>query len=326
MRRREFILGLGGAVAWPLAARAQQPGRMRRFGWLIDRDENDPQAQASKAALLEALGKLGWIEGQNLHVDARFGARDFSRIHDVAAELVSLAPEVIVTNGGAAILELQQRTKTIPIVFTAGPEPVDAGLMQNIARPEGNITGFPTVEPSVRGKWLELLKEAVPRLARVSVILNPLTLRAGLNYVEAAASAIGVEAIETPVRNGVDTVRAIDAFAAKPNGGLLVMPPPPSVAIREAIFQLAAEHRLPSISGYREHAAAGGLMSYGSNALDAYRGAASYVDRLLRGAKVSELPVQFPTKYKLVVNLKAAKAIGLTIPDVFLLRADELIE
>jgi putative ABC transport system substrate-binding protein len=326
MNRREFIAGLGGA-AWPLVARAQQPGRMRRLGWLIDADENDPQAQATKAALLEALGKLGWIEGQNLHVDARFGARDFSRIHDVAAELVSLAPEVIVTNGGAAILELQQRTKTIPIVYTAGPVPVDAGHMRNIARPEGNITGFPTFEPSVAGKWLELLKEAVPRLARVSVILNPQTLRAAFfNYVEAAASAIGVEAIETPVRNGVDTVRAIDAFAAKPNGGLLVMPPPPSVAIREAIFQLAAEHRLPSISGYRQQAAAGGLMSYGSNRLDTYRGAASYVDRLLRGAKVSELPVQFPTRYELVVNLKAAQAIGLTIPDVFLLRADEIIE
>jgi putative tryptophan/tyrosine transport system substrate-binding protein len=335
MRRREFITLLGGAAAstalLQCAARAQQGGRVRRIGWLIDRDENDPQVQTNKAALRETLAKLGWIEGRNLRIDFRFGARDLNRIHVVAAELVSLAPEVIVTNGGATTLELQQRTKTIPIVFTAGPDPVSAGLVRNIPRPEGNTTGFPSFEPSIGGKWLALLKEAAPRLAKVSVIFNPGLVTPGdanniITSIQAAASAFGVEAIQTPVRNSVDAVRVIDAFAAEPNGSLLVLPPPPSVAIRDAILQLAAQHRLPAIYGYRELAAAGGLMSYGTIIADQYRGAATYVDRLLRGAKVNELPVQFPTRYELVVNLKAAKAIGLTIPEAFLLRADELIE
>jgi putative ABC transport system substrate-binding protein len=331
MRRREFITLLGGASAaqailHPPAARAQQGGRVRRIGWLIDRDENDRQAQSNEVALREALVKLGWIEGQNLRIDTRFGARDLNRLHDVATELVSLAPEVIVTNGGAATLALQQRTQTIPIIFAAGPEPAEIGLVRNIARPENNITGFPTIDPSVFGKRLQLLKEVAPHLARICVILNPETLPVGLNLIEAAAPGFGLEAIRTPVRNSVDAVRAIDAFAAEPNGGLLVMPPPLSVAIRDTILQLAAQHQLPAIYGYRELAAAGGLMSFGSNPADLYRGAASYVDRLLRGTKVSDLPVQFPTRYELVVNLKTAKAIGLVIPEAFLLRADEVIE
>jgi putative ABC transport system substrate-binding protein len=326
MRRREFIAGLGGAaVAWPLTARAQQGKRVRRIGWLIDRDESDPQAQSNEIAFREALLKLGWIEGRNLQIDVRFGARDPKRIHDVATELVSLAPEVIITNGGAAIRELQQRTQTIPIVYTAGPEPVDFGLMRNIARPEGNITGFATMEPSISGKWIELLKEAAPRLARVCVIFTPQTAQSP-HYIEATAARFGLEVIKATVRNSVDTVRAIDAFGGRPNGGVLIMPPPPNVAIRDTILQLASEYRLPTINGYRDLAAAGGLISYGSNSADLYRGAVSYVDRLLRGVKVSELPVQFPTEYKLVVNLKTAKAIGLTIPEAFLLRADEVIE
>jgi putative ABC transport system substrate-binding protein len=293
----------------------------------MDRDESDSLVATYKAALREPLAKLGWIEGRNLRIDIRFGARDLGRIQNVAAELISLAPEVIVTNGSAAMLALQQQTQTIPIVFTAGA--VETGV-RNIARPEGNVTGFPTFEISVAGKWLELLKEVVPSLARVSVIFSPglvpSAARSYTTFVEAAASALGVEATLAPVRHSVEAVRTIDAFAAKPNGGLLMLPPPPSVALRETVFELATQHRLPAIYGYRDLAVAGGLMSYGSNVTDHYRGGASYVDRLLRGAKVSELPVQFPTKYELVVNLKAAKAIGLTIPEAFLLRADEVIE
>jgi putative tryptophan/tyrosine transport system substrate-binding protein len=278
MRRREFIAGLGGAVAWPITARAQQDGRVPRIGWLINRDESDPQVQTIQIVFRETLAKLGWIEGRNLHIDVRFGARNINRVHDVAMELVSLAPEVIVTNGGAAIQALQQRTQTVPIVFAAGPEPVEVGLLRNIARPRGNVTGFPTIEPSVLGKWLELLKEVAPHLARISVISNPETLSQvqDSNYIEAAAQAFGLKVIKTPVRNSVDAVRAIDAFAAVPNGGLLVMPPPPSVALRDTILQLAAQHRLPTINGYRELVAAGGLMSFGSNPADLYRGAASY--------------------------------------------------
>jgi putative ABC transport system substrate-binding protein len=326
MKRREFIAGLGGVAAWPVVARAQQDGRMRRVGWLIDRDENDAQVQVSRTTLREALAKLGWSEGRNLRIEARYGARDANHIRDAAAELVGISPEVILTNGSAATQELQRRTQTIPIVFTAGPEPGQAGLLQNSARPEGNITGFPTNEPSIAGKWLELLKEAVPRVTRIAAIENPLSIVSTLAVVEAAAQVFGVQVFNLRVRSSLEAVRAIDAFAAKPDGGLIVLPPPPSVALRDTIFELAAQHRLPAIYGYRDLTVAGGLLSYGSNDVDRYRGAASYIDRLLRGAKVAELPVQFPTKYELIVNLKTAKAMGLTIPEAFLLRADELIE
>ena len=240
---------------------------------------------------------------------------------------------MIITSGGVAIGDLQQQTPTIPIVFTGGPDPVARGIMRNIARPEGNITGFPTVEPSTFGKWIELLKEAAPRLARVCVILHPQTLQLSryfeatlTSHIEPTAARFGVDVVKTPVRNSVDAVRAIDAFAVEPNGGVVVMPPQPGIAIRDTILQLTAEHRLPTVTGFRNLAAAGGLMSYGSNPTDYYRSAASYVDRLLRGAKVSELPVQFPTRYELVVNLKTAKAIGLAMPESLLLRADEVIE
>jgi putative ABC transport system substrate-binding protein len=333
MRRREFITLLGGAAAapamlWPRAARAQRGERVRRIGWLIGGAENDLGARASRAALQEALAKLGWIEGRNLRIDLRFGAGDPDRIRAYAAELVGLAPDVIVTSGGAAMGAVQLRTQTIPIVFTAGPDAVAAGLVRNIARPEGNITGFSGLEPSVAGKWLQLLKEAAPRVTRVAVIFNP-ELQTGSSYfslIEAAAAVLGVQAIQTPVRNAVDIVRAIDAFAVEPNGGLLVLPPPLTPAIRDTILQVAVQHRLPAIYSFQEDAAAGGLMAYAADRVDMSRRAASYVDRLLRGAKVNELPVQFPTRYALVVNNKAAKAIGLTISEAFLLRADDVIE
>jgi putative tryptophan/tyrosine transport system substrate-binding protein len=332
MRRRTFIAGLG-AAAWPLVVRAQQSERVRRIGWLIS-EENDPRTQTDKNVFHEELIKLGWIEGRNIRIDIRFAEHDPKRIDDVAMELVNLSPEAIIAGGGAPLIQaLQQRTQTIPIVFAGGQDPVSVDLVRNIARPEGNITGFVTVEPSTFGKWIEQLKEVAPRLARVCVIFHPETLRLSryydatlTSYIEPTAAKLGVDVVKASVRNSVDIVRAIDAFAMEPNGGVIVMPPPPSVANRDTILQLASEHRLPTINSFRELAAAGGLMSYGSNRGDLVRGAASYVDRLLRGAKVSELPVQFPIRYELVVNLKSAKAIGLAIPESFLLLADEVIE
>ena len=303
---------------------------MRRIGVLAGGTEGDPYQKAYLAALREGLAKLGWVEGRNLRIDLRFGAGDLNRIRAYAAELVSLAPEVIVVSswrcgddrGATADEDHSDR-------LHGGGDPVVNGLVQNIARPEGNTTGFSNYEPSIAGKWLELLKEAAPRLTRVALIFNPELSStavgpAYISLIEAAAPAFAVQTIKLPVRDAIDIVRAIDAFAAEPNGGLLVLPPPPTGANRETIIRLAAQHRLPAIFNNRDVAAAGGLMSYGNDVVDQHRRAASYVDRLLRGAKVSELPVQFPTKFELVVNLKTAKAIGLTIPEAFLLRADEV--
>jgi putative tryptophan/tyrosine transport system substrate-binding protein len=325
MRRRDFIAGLSGLASLPLAAQAQGE-RVRRIGSLL-------RTRHEEIALRDELLKLGWIEGRNLRIDVRLAADDPKRVHDIVVELISLAPEVIVTGGGTRIQQLQQQTQTIPIVFAGGQEPVSAGLMRNIARPDGNITGFVTVEASTFGKWIELLKEAAPRLARVGVIFHPETLQFSryyeatlTNYIEPTAARLGVDVVKIPARNSADIVGAIDAFSVEANGGVIVMPPPLSVAISDTIIQSTSEHRLPTINGFRELTAVGGLISYGSDRADLIRGAASYVDRLLRGAKVSELPAQFPTRYELVVNLKTAKAIGLTIPASFLLRADEVIE
>jgi putative ABC transport system substrate-binding protein len=277
MQRRQFITLLGGAAAaWPLAARAQQDGRMRRIGCLIRGAENDRSLQVDVGALREGLAKLSWIEGRNLRFDLRFGADDLDRIRSYATELVSLAPDVIVTSGGAATRAVQRQTQTIPIIFTSGGDAVANGLVRNIARPEGNITGFSTSEPEIASKWLELLKEAAPRVTRVAIIFNPEVAFTGPSYnssIEAAARALGVQAIQMPVRNAVDIVRAIDAVATEPNGGLLVLPPPFIPAIREAIVQLAAQHRLPAIYSDRNAAAAGGLLAYGTDRVDQYRGA-----------------------------------------------------
>jgi putative ABC transport system substrate-binding protein len=330
MQRREFITLLGGAALWPLAARAQPGDRLRRIAVLTNGAEGDPYQKPRLAALWEGLAKLGWTEGRNLRIELRYGAGDLNRIRAYADELVSLAPEVIVTSTTATTIAVQQQTKTIPIVFTSGGDPVAGGVVRNIARPEGNATGFSAVENAIAGKWLELLKEAAPRLTRVALLFDAglfsAISQAYISLLEAAAPTFALQAIEMPVRDGIDIVRAIDAFAAEPNGGLLVLPPAPQGANLETIMRLAAQHRLPTIYSLRDIATAGGLMSYGPDAVDRNRRAATYVDRLLRGAKVSELPVQFPTKFELVVNLKAAKAIGLTIPEAFLLRADELIE
>jgi putative tryptophan/tyrosine transport system substrate-binding protein len=333
MQRRDFITLLGGVgasfVSWPLPAIAQQNPRPRRIGWLIAGAEDDPEQRATGAALREALAKLGWIDGRNLRIDVRFGADDPDRIRTNAAELVGLAPDVMITDSGATTIAVHQQTSTIPIVFTAGPDAVTSGFVRNIARPEGNITGFSSRDTSIASKLPELLKEAAPGVTRVAIIFNAelsATAPSYISSIEAVAPALGVEAIKTPVRNAIDVVRAVDAFAAEPNGGLLVLPPPPSTAIRDAILQLAIRHRLPAIFSSQTVAAAGGLLAYATNLVDMSRRAAAYVDRLLRGATVSDLPVQYPTKFELIINLKTAKAMGLTIPEAFLLRADELIE
>jgi putative tryptophan/tyrosine transport system substrate-binding protein len=326
--RRAFIAGLGAAATWPLAARGQPDGRLRRMGMLLGAAENDRDEQTNLGALREGLAKLGWIEGTNLRVDIRFGEADPDLISAHAAELVGLAPDVIFAIGGAVTSALQQRTKTIPIVFR-GPDPVGAGLVRNIEQPEGNVTGFSVYEPSIAGKWLELLKEAVPGLVSVAIVFNPdLALLASryLSPIEVAASALGIAAVSTSFRNAVGLVHAIDAFAAEPNPGLLILPPPPGTSIRNTILQLAELHKLPAIYPSQADAAAGGLLAYAANLLDLHRRAASYIDRLLRGGSVRELPVQFPTKFELVVNLRTAKTIGLQIPESFLARADEVIE
>jgi putative ABC transport system substrate-binding protein len=325
MKRREFITLLGSAAAWPLAARAQQAERVRRVGWLGV--AIDPGSFALRAALGEGLAKLGWIDGRNLRIDLRV-VGEVDQMGAYAAELVSLRPDVIITSGGAATGMVSQQTQTIPIVFTAGGDPVVAGFVRNIDRPEGNITGFSNAEPSIAGKWLELLKEAAPHLARVGIAFNSVLATVQSSYiasVSAAAQALGVKALSMPARTAADIVSGIEAFAAEPNGGLVVLPPSPGV-IRDTIVPLAARHRLPAIYPSKEDAAAGGLLAYAPDRIDQARRAASYVDRLLRGAKVAELPVQFPTKYELLVNLKTAKAIGLTVPPTLLARADEVIE
>jgi ABC-type uncharacterized transport system substrate-binding protein len=338
MRRREFITLLGGAAAtWPLTAQAQQQdGRVRRIAVLDGTSgiESDPAYRANLAAFRETLAQLSWIEGRNLRIDHRAGALGTDRMRAAAAELVGLAPDVIVTSATPVTQAMQQLTLSIPIVFAgAGGDPVGQGTVKSIARPEGNTTGFTNSYYSISGKWMELLKEAAPRIDKVAVLFrgegpNPNSFARGGGYapaIEAAALALGVALVKTPVRDSLALVRAVDAFVGERSLGLLLVAGPPAFD-RELLIRLAAQQRLPAIYPDRSWVADGGLMSYGSNLPDLFRGAATYVDRLLRGAKVADLPVQFPTKFELVVNLKTAKAIGLTIPEAFLLRADEVLE
>ena len=327
MKRRDFITLAGGAVAWPLAARAQQGDRVRRIGvlpQLVEADSFD-----DLAAFREALAKLGWIEDRNLRVDVRFGV-DPERIRTVAAELVDLAPDVIVTAGAVTTREMQRQTQTIPIVIAGVGDPSANGIIKNIAHPEGNITGITNLFASVGGKWLELLKQAFPKIETVGLIYNTqLNAVPGGYYissVEEAARALTIKLIKLPYQDAVDVTHGIDEFAAEPNSGLIVLPPPATPANRAVIRRLAAQHHLPAIWFDKQYVVEGGLLGYGSNDPDRWRHAASFVDRLLRGAKVSELPLEFPTRFELLINLRAAKAIGLTIPEAFLSRADEVIE
>jgi putative ABC transport system substrate-binding protein len=327
MRRRAFIAGLGGAAAWPLAAFAQPSLRVRRVGVLLTHGEDDPVARVRLSWFTQGLQQLGWTVGHNLQLDVRWAAENIDRMRIFAKELVDLQPDVMVVNGAVATMAVQRQTQTIPIIFVQAGDAVANGLVSTIARPEGNTTGITNNFLSFGGKWLELLKEAVPRVTRVALVFKPdFDLGAYFPSIEAAAARHGLTAIRTPIRNTVELEHAITAFAAEPGGALIAMPPPLLTAERELMNRLALRHRLPAIHSDRSLVGDGGLMSYGPDTAQMYRQGASYVDRLLRGAKPSELPVQFPTRFELVIDLKTAKAMGIAIPETFLLRADEVIE
>jgi ABC-type uncharacterized transport system substrate-binding protein len=322
MKRREFITLLGGAAAaWPLAARAQQGERMRTVGILSSLAADDPEAHARSTAFLLGLQELGWMVGRSLRIEVRWGARN-------AAELVALAPDVIMTTGSATLAALLQVTRTVPIVFVQTADPVGGGYVESLARPGGNATGFTAFEYGISGKWLELLKEIAPYVTRAMVLRDD-TIAAGagqLGAIQSVASSFGVDLRPVGVRNAKDIERTIATFVRAPNGGLIVVAGAGTAIHRELIIALAASHRLPAIYPYRYYVMGGGLLCYGPDNIAQYRLAASYVDRILKGEKPADLPVQAPTKYELVINLKTAKALGLEVPPMLLARADEVIE
>jgi putative ABC transport system substrate-binding protein len=329
MRRREFIKLLGGAVAaWPVAARAQQPERMRRIGVLMAIAADDPEAQARLKAFVQGLQQLGWTVGQNVRVDYRWGGSNADDTRKYAAELVALAPDVILAHSSASLAPLLLATRTVPLVFTIVADPVGAGFVESLARPGGNATGFTNFEYSIAGKWLELLKEIAPGVTRAAV-LRESAISAGAGQfgaIQALAQSLGVELRPVDVRDAGEIERAITAFARGSNGGLIVTGSPTAVVHRGLIVALAARHRLPAVYNTRFYATGGGLISYGPDFVDQFRSAAGYVDRILKGVKPADLPVQAPTKYELVINLKTAKALGLDVPAMLLARADEVIE
>jgi putative ABC transport system substrate-binding protein len=331
MRRREFIKVIAGSVAvtWPIATHAQQQGeRMRRIGALVLYAEADPEGQARVAAFVQTLQSLGWTTGRNVQIDIRWGAADAANSRRYAAEMVALAPDVILTGGSAATAAVQEATRTLPIVFVNVSDPVGAGYVASLARPGGNVTGFSFVEYGMSGKWLELLKEIAPRVTRVAVLRDP-TLAVGIGQLGAilsVAPSFGMEASPIDVRNANDIERTITDFAGTANGGLIVTSSPLTFNHRKLIITLAAQHGLPTVYFLRGFVKDGGLISYGPDTVAPYRQAATYVDRILKGEKPADLPVQAPTKNELVINLKAAKALGLAIPPAVLARADEVIE
>ena len=328
MRRREFITFLGGAAAWPMAARAQQGERMRRIGVLIPISADDQEAPARKAAFQQGLQQLGWTDGLNVRIDYRWSAGDAANTHKHAAELVALAPDLILTGGTATMGPLLQVTRTVPIVFVTVADPVGADFVESLARPGGNATGFTTLEYGFSGKWLELLKEIAPGVTRAAVIRDP-AITAGigtLGAIQFMAPSLGVEVRPINVRDVGEMERAIATFARSSNGGLIVTPSALAVTHRDLIVMLAGRHKLSAVYYARPFVAAGGLISYGADIIDQYRQAAGYVDRILRGEKPAELPVQAATKFELVINIKTAKALGLDVPPTLLARADEVIE
>jgi len=327
--RRQFISALGSVAAtWPLVAHAQQVGGMRRIGVLGDIAADDPEYQARYAAFLQGLQELGWTDGRNVRIDARWAAGNAADTRKYAVELVALAPDVLLAAATNAAAALRQNTFSIPIVFAQVPDPIELGFVASLAHPGGNITGFTTFEPTIGGKWLQVLKELSPGINRVLLIFDP-DNPSWIVYVralEAAAISFGVRLSPAGIHDASEIERAITTFAGEANSGLIVLPGPVNTRHRDLIAGLAAQHRLAAIYPYRYFAAAGGLISYGPDPIDLFRRAASYVDRILKGEKPSDLPVQQPTKYELVVNLKTAKALGLTIPQSFLATADEVIE
>jgi putative ABC transport system substrate-binding protein len=328
MKRREFITLLGGAVAaWPLAARAQQGQRVRRIGVLMYMPADDAEGQARLAALSEALQQLGWSEGRNLRIDTRWANADDIRRH--ATELAALPADVLVGGTGTATAApLLQATRTVPIVFVTVIDPVGAGFVASLAQPGGNATGFTIYEYGMSGKWLELLKEIAPSVTRAAVLRDPAVV-SGIGQfgaIQAVAPSLGMELSPVDVRDASEIERGVTAFARRSNGGLIVTGTPLAFVHRDLIISLANQHRLPSVYWHRRFVPSGGLVSYGPDTIDPFRRAAGYVDRILKGEKPADLPVQAPTKYDLVVNLKAAKVLGITVPDTLLARADEVID
>jgi len=329
LRRRNFITLLGGAAAaWPVAARAQQPERRRRIGVLLSIAESDPEAQRRIQALRQGLQELGWIEGRNVSVEYRFGAADAARIAVQVADLVALKPDVIVGNSTPVVTALRQATSSIPVVFVQIIDPVGSGLVESLARPGGNLTGFSDFELGTSSKWLELLKEITPNTTRVAALLqHGLAPNSGfLRALEDAAPTVGVQLTAVRVRDAVDIEQGLGAFAGQSNGGLIVLPSPVAAVHRDTIIMLAERYRLHAVYPFRYFSVSGGLLSYGVDNVDLYRLGATYVDRILRGANPADLPVQHPVKFELVINLKTAKALGLEVPPTLLARADEVIE
>ena len=329
LKRRAFIAMLGGAAAaWPLAVRAQQSKRMRRVGALLPYAANDPQAQTRNAAFLQGLQQLGWTVGTNVQIDYRWAAGNEDDTRKYAAELVALAPDVIFASGSAAVGPLHRATRTVPIVFAIVPDPVGAGFVDSLARPGGNITGFTPYEYGIGAKWLEVLKQVAPSVTRAAVLRDP-AITAGIGLwgaIQSVSPSFGVELRPVDVRDAGEIERAVSSFARSPNGGLILTGSALAIVHRDLIIALAARHRLPAVYYERYFAAAGGLISYGSDSAEQLRLAAGYVDRILRGEKPADLPVQGPTKYELVINLKTAKALGIEVPPMLLARADEVIE
>jgi putative ABC transport system substrate-binding protein len=328
MRRREFMLALGGAAAWPLAARAQGD-RVRRVGVLMPADENDPVAKTYVSAFTQALSDLGWTESRNVRIDLRSAGSDINRIRALAQELVGLQPDIIATWGTPASVALQRETRTIPVVFANVSDPVASGIVAQLDRPSGNITGFADFgEASLGGKWLELLSEIAPGRNRAAIMFNPDTspVSTFIPSLETAARLLKVAPIIAPVHSDVEIETAIIALGREPGSGLIVMPDNFTFGHRAPIILAVARHNVPAVYWQSSFARDGGLLSYGPDLVDNFRRAATYVDRILRGAKPAELPVQLPTKFEMAVNLKTAKALGLTVPPSLLARADEVIE
>ena len=328
MKRREFIKLLGGAAAWPLAARAQQSEPMRRVGVLMNLTADDDDASPRVTALAQGLQQLGWTAGRNVRIDYRWGAVDADRSRRYATELLALAPDVILASSSPAVAALQQATPTVPIVFVNIIDPVGAGFVDSLAQPGGNATGFISYEYGLSAKLLELLREIAPELKRVAVLRDP-AIATGIGQlavIQAAAPSFGVEVRPVGVRDADEIERAVTAFARSSNGGLIVTGSPLTALHRKLIIALVARHRLPAVYPFRYYPTSGGLISYGQDTIAPFRSAAGYVDRILKGERPADLPVQVPTKYELVINLKTARALGLTVPLALLGRANEVIE
>ena len=330
MKRREFITLLGGAaVAWPLGATAQLPERMRRIGVLVNNPESDQEVQRRIAVFRQAIAQFGWVEGRNVRIELRFSGGNYERLPQLVQDMVALQPDVIFVNTTPALKVLQARTRTIPLVFTYVSDPVGSGVVTSLARPAGNTTGLLLYEETITGKWLGMLKEISPRLARVALVGNPkgFTYDYFVRSSKAIAPTLGMEVDPAPVENDATNIeQRIEAFARVPNGGLFLPPDITTDQHRNLVIALAARYRLPAVYAFRHAAEAGGLMSYGIDVLEQTRQAASYVDRILRGTNPADLPVQAPTKYETVLNLKTARALGFEVPATLLVRADEVIE